>query len=700
MVSARGFTLMQAQYWSGTLAAAFAFLACAVSGELGLPLVLLFAVAAVAGHMFGPRLYGKGEWAWTVFVIGGFFVLVAMVVSGRVDPVLAACQFAVLLCIQRLWHRRTQRDELLLMLMSLLLLCAGAALSAELTFGLSFLAYSVAATWAMALTHVRFEIEAGRGPQGSAALLQSRRIATPALLGGLAALAMMGLVGGAIVFFTFPRVTIGGMRRAARTTPIAGLGDRVDLARHGTIADDPRVVLRVRLDPDPQRKELDMHWRARAVEIWTGAGWRSAYGQGVSGVRLPIPPWLRSGRRQQKQLTADIEAVSGFSDGVVLTPEGWPMGVDFHRPLNASGRQPHLLVNASGDLFYTPVDVGDLHYTVTADTEEPRRATLRGRGAEYQPWLQVDLAVPRNLDPRVAALARQLGGGKDPADAAAAIESYLASKLGYTRELPGEVRDPIADFLFDRKKGHCELFSSAMVLMLRSLGIPARNVTGYYGGQLTAGGYYAVRAGDAHSWVEVYYPGVGFVRYDPTPAGDRGGQLDTLWARTVLVWDAVQQRWRAFIVDYDLISQAQAMRRIGALINEAGRRLSGKAGTAPRLRAALLGLLGLAVVAALALALRRVRLPQLSSRGRRAPLDADQRRALDLWRRARRQLQRAGLEVAPSWTPHEAARRAGSPAAEELASAWAATRWGGAPLPAETARALLRKLDAELAQRS
>lgn len=689
-------TLLQAQYWAGSLAALFAFVACAVSGELGPSLLLVFAAGFAAGHVYGPRLYGKFEWGWTALILGAFFVLVAEVVTARLDPVLASCDFVILLCIHRLWHRRTQRDELFLMLMSLLLLCAGAALSAELTFGFAFLAYSVCATWAMALTHLRFEIEAGRGPQGSAALLQSRRIATPALLGGLAGLALMGLIGGAIVFFTFPRVTIGGLRRASRNTPTPGLGDRIELLGHGTVADDPRVVLRVRLDPDPGRKNLEMHWRARALEVWTGNGWRAAAGSSAPMRRLPPAPWLQHGYgRTKPPLAADIEAVAGFSDGVVLTPEGWPLGVDFRRPLNSSGTQPHLLVGPAGDLFYQPVDIGDLHYVVTVNAEEPSFELLRRRPPRYPPWVEVDLKVPKDLDPRVAQLARQLGGGKDPADAARAIESYLQSKLGYTRDLDGYVPDPIAHFLFVRKKGHCELFSSAMVLMLRTLGIPARNVTGYYGGQLTPAGYYAVRAGDAHSWVEVYFAGLGFIRFDPTPAGERGSQLDSTWSKVVLLWDALQQKWRAFVVDYDLVSQAQAMRRLGAMVNEAARRLSGKAGTAPRLRAALLALLALAGAGLLAFVLRRVRMPAFgSSRG--PLLDADQRRALLLWRKARARLVRAGVELSPSTTPREAASKTSLPAASELASAYAAARWGGAPMPADAARTLLRKLDAEL----
>lgn len=695
LFAGRGLTLLQAQRQAGSLAALFAFAACAVSGELGPALVVLFPLALVLAHLYGDRAYGRADWAWTLFLAGALLLLAAQVVTSRLDIVLGAAQFAELLCIHRLWHRRSERDELLLLLLSLLLLCAGAALSAELTFGFAFVAFSVTATWAMAFTHLRFEIEAGRGPQGSAALLQSKRIATPALLGALAALSMTGLLGAAVVFFTFPRVTIGGFRRASHGQPAAGLGDRVDLSRHGTIADDPRVVLRVRFDPPPGNapSSLSVHWRARALEVWTGRGWRARTTAINAGARLRSAP----GRRAVQAV--DLEAVSGFSEGVLITPGAWLYSVDLHRPINARGTQPRLYHDLVGDLFYQPVDVGDLHYLVRAVVGGPSAGLLRGRGREYPAVVSVDLEVPQDLDPRIRELARTLGEGKDPADAAEAIEGWLSTRLGYTRELPGETADPIASFLFERKRGHCELFSSAMVLMLRSLGIPARNVTGYYGGRLTSAGYYAVRAGDAHSWVEVYFPGVGFAEFDPTPPADRGSRLDTLWARVVLFWDTVQQRWRALVVDYDLVSQAQAVRRIGALMSEAGRRLSGKAGAAPRLRAAMIGFVVLLLAAVLVWAVRRARFGRAAG-GRGPRLDADRRRALQLWRRARAVLRQAGIEVEAATTPHEAARRAQVPAAGELVSAYLAARWGGAALPARMARSLLRKLGAELSQRA
>jgi transglutaminase-like putative cysteine protease len=695
----RSFTLLQAQSWAGSLTAMFAFLSCAVSGELGLPLLLLFPLALVGASLYGDRAYGKLEWVWTTCLAGALLVFLGLVATGRIDIVLAAARFATLLCIHRLWHRNGQRDEMLLLLLSLLLLCAGATLSAELLFGFAFVGFSIAATWAMALTHLRFEIEAGRGPQGSAALLQSRRLATPHLLGGLAALSMLGLVGAAVVFVAFPRVAIRGLRRPSHKQPLAGLSDQVDLSLQGAIGDDPRVVLRVQLDPDPALEHLPMHWRARALAAWTGQGWRTADAGQIPANRLPSRPKHRPASRK-RVLTADIEAVAGYSDGVVITPEGWPLGVEFRRPFSARGPSQRLYRNAAGDLFYQPIDIGDMHYVVNVSQDVSDVAQLRGRGQRYPAWLAPDLKAPANLEPRIAALAKRIGGGKDPADASAAIEKWLSSNLAYTRDLSGDPQaDPISAFLFKRRKGHCELFSSTMVIMLRSLGIPARNVTGYFGGERTSGGYYAIRAGDAHSWVEVYFPGAGFVTFDPTPAADRGGQNQGLWASVVLAWDALQQRWRAFVVDFDLVAQGHVLRRIGDLLSDASQRLSGKAGSAQTLRTLLTGLGAVLLAALVGIFGRRfrfVRRPSLSG----PVLGPDQRRALRLWQKARRRIAQAGIALRPAATAHEVVRAVGSGAAADLAAAYTAARWGGAPLPADEARRLLRALGQDLDARA
>jgi transglutaminase-like putative cysteine protease len=698
--------LADAQRWAGSLATAFAFCAAAVSGQLGAPVVAAFSIGMTGAMLAGDRAAGKAAQVWTAFLVLALAVQAFLVASGRVDIVVAAAQFAVLLSLHRVWNRRTERDECLLLLLSLLVLCAAAALSAELLFGLCFLAYAVTATWAVALTHLRFEVERARGPEQARASLGAGRVRGPMLLGGLAALALLGLAGSAVLFFAFPRVTIGTLRRSFRGgQATAGLTDRVDLARSGTIADDPRIALRVRLTPprEPGRTELPIHWRARSLEVWTGSGWR-ARGDAAAARRSEIPPLRREAWRKRAgpPQTADIEAVGGYSDGVVLTPDGWALSIDFPRPLGSRAPHVHVVRTQSGDVSYWPADGADVRYVVSFDPAMPSHAELRGQGRDYPSEVRIDLEVPKNLDPRLRALSKRLAQDKDPLDAALAVEHWLATSLSYTRELPGERQDPIAHFLFESKTGHCELFASAMVMLLREAGIPARTVSGYYGGILTEDGYWAVRAGDAHSWVEVYVPGAGFMPFDPTPPGERGARLDRLWARAVLAWDALGQRWRKVIVEFDLLAQARAVEQVGRAVGEVGRRLRGKGrGTADLRGAALHAAAGVGLELLGVWAWRR----RPRARGVAASLEPDERRARDLWRRAHRRLARAGVEVAPGTMPRHAVRVAAAerPLAagplRRLADGALAARWGGERLTARDARQLFRELDAALRQR-
>ena len=116
--------------------------------------------------------------------------------------------------------------------------------------------------------------------------------------------------------------------------------------------------------------------------------------------------------------------------------------------------------------------------------------------------------------------------------------------------------DPLANFLFDRRKGHCEYFASAMAVMLRTVGIPSRVVTGFASGvynPLT--GWQVVRASDAHSWVEAWIAGRGWRTYDPTPA-DPSAIESPFMARTALFFDAAEQFWQDWVLSYDLERQS------------------------------------------------------------------------------------------------------------------------------------------------
>jgi len=154
---------------------------------------------------------------------------------------------------------------------------------------------------------------------------------------------------------------------------------------------------------------------------------------------------------------------------------------------------------------------------------------------------------------------------------ARALERRLRHDYSYSLELPGHaVADPLADFLFTRKKGYCEHFATAMTVMLRTLNIPARLVTGFAGGVYNPiSDLWVVRAADAHTWVEAWMPALGWVTFDPTPL-DQDPAAFALFARLALYLDAAQTFWQDWVVSYDLRRQGTLSYRV-----ERGARLLG-----------------------------------------------------------------------------------------------------------------------------
>jgi hypothetical protein len=169
-------------------------------------------------------------------------------------------------------------------------------------------------------------------------------------------------------------------------------------------------------------------------------------------------------------------------------------------------------------------------------------------------------ALPRGVTDRVRKLAHQVArDGATPLEKARSIESYLRTSFTYDLGSPsGKSVDPLDDFLFVSRRGHCEFYSTAMVVLLREQHVAARNVTGFIGGSYNRfGHYYAVRQGDAHSWVEVFVPDRGWQTFDPTPPAEAAprSELSGMLAFIRDVIEATGQRWDRYVVGYDLRQQ-------------------------------------------------------------------------------------------------------------------------------------------------
>jgi len=178
------------------------------------------------------------------------------------------------------------------------------------------------------------------------------------------------------------------------------------------------------------------------------------------------------------------------------------------------------------------------------------------------------LRLPPRLDPRVSRLAEKITAmANNNYDRALGIKNYLRDNFGYTLAAQKiSPDDPIASFLFTTRKGYCEYFASAMAIMLRTLGIPARLVNGFQTGSYNRYGKdFVVRARDAHSWVEVYFPHYGWIPFDPTPPDPHpvvASEFDNYI-------DALNLFWSEWVVNYDFSHQM----RLATKVESQSRRL-------------------------------------------------------------------------------------------------------------------------------
>ncbi len=345
---------------------------------------------------------------------------------------------------------------------------------------------------------------------------------------------------------------------------------------------------------------------------------------------------------------------------------------------------------------------GTIHYTVWSDMHPPGPEVLRFATGPLPASVARDAVTPIGTTQRTIQLARTITAGlTNDYDKAAAIQLWLDNNLTYTLELeePHEGQDPVDFFLFERKKGHCEYFASAFAVLARAVGVPVRNVNGFLGGEWNEyQGYVAVRAGDAHSWDEVYFPGQGWITFDPTPSGgeelSRSGSGPL--ARIGRVLDTLKFQWSKWVIEYDLASQIALFRDVGGAFKRAAISVKDAATAtwdAITDHAAVAGGLIACVIGGLVWRRRR-------TRGAR-PLGDDGARAR---RRARtniaqaydevsRALAKSGVARAPSTTPRELAAKletSGHAAAREvgeLVELYYAAEWGNRAEAAAEARA-------------
>jgi transglutaminase-like putative cysteine protease len=327
-----------------------------------------------------------------------------------------------------------------------------------------------------------------------------------------------------------------------------GFTDRVQLGRIGQIQQSSAVVMHIAIENDLQGA-YDLKWRGVALDNFDGRVWSNSFVQtqvrpaGDGSFRLP--PLL-------DPRAASVVASRSLRYRVLMEPLGTNVFFLAEWPRSLTGTFRQVSTDAGGAVYDLDAEHPVNRYEAESqlpeiDTDELRLAANTAPG-EMDRYLKLP-----PLDVRISKLAEDITAqAPSNYEKAVAVERYLSTHFGYTLELPSSVPpDPLAHFLFERKRGHCEYFASSMAVMLRSLRIPTRIVTGFRGGEYNdLTGQYVVRASDAHSWVEAYFPGSGWVSFDPTPAGSLLAR--TGWSRMDLYLDAAASFWREWIINYDV----------------------------------------------------------------------------------------------------------------------------------------------------
>lgn len=411
---------------------------------------------------------------------------------------------------------------------SLTLMAVAASVSQDLKLALFLLVYFGLAIVAMALAH-RSEVEenvaAWARPSRSessgrrfpitdvaraVALTAAASIALFLVIpqpSGLRTFALPFSIGNGAGLFAGGGIANPGFGSGSATRGVGssyfGFSDTMDLRVRGDLSD--QLVMRIRASSPAM-------WRGIVFDSYDGTIWRGDQGEPVPlGSDAPVgyPPEFRSlGPRQMVSQTFYIEA----EQASVVFAAGQPDSIWFDGSVS---------IDSLGGLrLSSTLTPGTVYSVVSTRGAATPRELRNNPPTAIPPNIERYLQLPADLPARVADLAREITAeDTNDYDRVKSIEDYLRANFRYSIDspVPPPGRDAVDHFLFDTDVGFCEQFASATAVMLRSLDIPARVVAGYTPGSRNAfTGYYEVRASDAHSWVEVWFPRLGWYEFDPT----------------------------------------------------------------------------------------------------------------------------------------------------------------------------------------
>ncbi len=457
--------------------------------------------------------------------------------------------------VVRMFSVQRHRDHLYLIALSFAAVLASALWTVDTVFLGVFFVFLLLAVATFIAMEMKLSAEAAQGRARESAEVRRLGIALSSTTVGLVAAIFAGA---AVLFFLLPRWQARYLSSLApRNDLVSGFSDDVRLGDIGEIKRSTQVVMHLQIDGDADGRH-DLKWRGVALSLFDGTRWSNPPGQHALHLSREGGYDLSRAEASALGLPPSSHAARYLRYRVLMEPIGTNVFFVAYKPAWLYGPYREIATDDAGTLYNSDPQRMVSAYRAISDISRPKAEVLREASSPVPPQIALNYLQLPPVDPRVRALAEEITrGAGNPYDKAVALESYLHDKYRYTLVLPRRLaKDPIADFLLVRKEGHCEYFASALAVMLRSLGIPARLVNGFRTGEFNSiTGSYIIRASEAHTWVEVFFPGQGWVSFDPTPADPK--QLPSSWSRFLLYVDAAREFWREWIINYDFQHQSQ-----------------------------------------------------------------------------------------------------------------------------------------------
>jgi hypothetical protein len=435
--------------------------------------------------------------AYLVFFPFDVLIFSRLSVANSANPPLYAAlvgtvHFLIFVMLVRLYSATTDRDATFLTMLAFAGILASAVLTVDTTFLFCFFAFLIFGVATFTGMELRRAAQGTLSPGVHAGTPERDRRLSRALGYASLSVALGAIVIGGALFFFFPRFSAGYLGRTSFNPALmTGFTDDVELGQIGEIKKDSTIVMRVETGQPVSDPRL--RWRGIALTNFDGKRWTSSE-HGAETLMPNSEGWIYAGgglprgdaRAPGLLYTVYLEPLASdaiFVPGKVVSLRGNFSGES--GSTYSTSRKTYLFRDSTGSLYnpfhnYTAVRYAGFSRLPVLDP-----AKLRASGTDYPEDIKQRYLQLPELDRRIVPLAQQITARADtPYDKAAAMELYLRSKFGYTLNLTGKPGDdPLAHFLFETRAGHCEYFASSMTVMLRTLGIPAREVNGFLPGQ-------------------------------------------------------------------------------------------------------------------------------------------------------------------------------------------------------------------------